>query len=123
MAHIFERVVQGVVIHYGGGIGFFQGDIQKLFEDIAVLKPTLLPGVPRLFSRVFDKVMQGKDNKGGIAKFLFDLGYVLVITTPRSYTYKRFLTLFSSQLRRIWLENRVRNRLYVNFFEFSWKLC
>jgi len=75
MAHIFERVVQGIVIRFGAGIGFFQGDVQKLFDDIAVLKPTILPGVPRLFSRVFDKVMQGKDNKGGIAKMLFDLGY------------------------------------------------
>jgi long-subunit acyl-CoA synthetase (AMP-forming) len=39
------------------------------------LKPSILPGVPRLFSRIFQKVMQGKDQKGGIAKFLFDLGY------------------------------------------------
>ena len=42
---------------------------------MAALKPTILPGVPRLFSRMFDKVMQTKDKKGGISKFLFDLGY------------------------------------------------
>ncbi len=50
-------------------------DVQKLFEDMEILKPTILPGVPRLFSRMFQKVMAGKDQKGGISKFLFDLGY------------------------------------------------
>jgi long-chain acyl-CoA synthetase len=75
MAHIFERIVQSVIFSVGASIGFFQGDVQKLFDDMAVLKPTLLPGVPRLFSRVFDKVFQAKDKKGGISKFLFDIGY------------------------------------------------
>ena len=35
LAHIFERNVQAVVFMSGGAIGFFQGDIPKLFDDIA----------------------------------------------------------------------------------------
>lgn len=88
MAHIFERVIQGLIFSAGAAVGFYSGvsqnrfkntyffkDVQKLFEDMEILKPSILPGVPRLFSRIFQKVMQGKDQKGGIAKFLFDLGY------------------------------------------------
>ena len=41
----------------GGQIGFYQGDVKLLIEDIAELKPTLLPTVPRLLNRIYDKVV------------------------------------------------------------------
>lgn len=75
MAHIFERVVQGVMLSNGARIAFYSGDVAKLFEDIAILRPTIFPGVPRLFSRMYDKVMQGVNTKGGISKYLFDFAY------------------------------------------------
>lgn len=47
---------------FGGRIGFFQGDVRKLMDDIKELKPTLFPTVPRLLNRVYDKVrwLEGK---------------------------------------------------------------
>nr|XP_046179075.1 long-chain-fatty-acid--CoA ligase 1-like isoform X2 [Oncorhynchus gorbuscha]XP_046179076.1 long-chain-fatty-acid--CoA ligase 1-like isoform X2 [Oncorhynchus gorbuscha] len=56
LAHMFERVVEGVILVHGGRIGFFQGDIRLLMDDITTLRPTVFPVVPRLLNRMFDKI-------------------------------------------------------------------
>ncbi|XP_067885499.1 long-chain-fatty-acid--CoA ligase 1-like [Heterodontus francisci] len=56
LAHMFERLVETVVLSHGAQIGFFQGDIRLLMDDIKVLQPTIFPVVPRLLNRMFDKV-------------------------------------------------------------------
>ncbi|KAM7000741.1 long-chain-fatty-acid--CoA ligase 1-like isoform 1-T1 [Tautogolabrus adspersus] len=56
LAHMFERVVQGVMIVQGASIGFFQGDIRLLSDDLNTLKPTVFPVVPRLLNRMHDKI-------------------------------------------------------------------
>ncbi|XP_056295892.1 long-chain-fatty-acid--CoA ligase 1-like isoform X1 [Pseudoliparis swirei] len=56
LAHMFERVVQGVMILHGARIGFFQGDIRLLSDDLNTLKPTVFPVVPRLLNRMYDKI-------------------------------------------------------------------
>lgn len=47
---------QGVVLIHGARIGYFQGDIRALMDDLTTLKPTIFPVVPRLLNRMFDKV-------------------------------------------------------------------
>ncbi|GAA6222628.1 long-chain-fatty-acid--CoA ligase 1-like isoform X2 [Lates japonicus] len=56
LAHMFERVVQGVMLVHGARIGFFQGDIRRLPDDLNTLKPTVFPVVPRLLNRMYDKI-------------------------------------------------------------------
>ncbi|XP_070994000.1 long-chain-fatty-acid--CoA ligase 1-like isoform X3 [Oncorhynchus clarkii lewisi] len=56
LAHMFERVVEGVILVHGGRIGFFQGDIRLLMDDLTTLRPTVFPVVPRLLNRMFDKI-------------------------------------------------------------------
>ncbi|KAA0709774.1 Long-chain-fatty-acid--CoA ligase 1 [Triplophysa tibetana] len=56
LAHMFERVVQGVILAHGARIGYFQGDIRALMDDLTTLKPTVFPVVPRLLNRMFDKI-------------------------------------------------------------------
>ncbi|NWW00199.1 ACSL5 ligase, partial [Machaerirhynchus nigripectus] len=59
LAHMFERVVQAVVYSCGAKVGFFQGDIKLLTDDMKTLKPTLFPVVPRLLNRMYDKIQSG----------------------------------------------------------------
>uniref|UniRef100_A0A8C3K2X3 Long-chain-fatty-acid--CoA ligase n=1 Tax=Calidris pygmaea TaxID=425635 RepID=A0A8C3K2X3_9CHAR len=59
LAHMFERVVQTVVYSCGAKVGFFQGDIKFLTDDMKTLKPTLFPVVPRLLNRIYDKIQSG----------------------------------------------------------------
>ncbi|XP_051560196.1 long-chain-fatty-acid--CoA ligase 1-like isoform X1 [Myxocyprinus asiaticus] len=56
LAHMFERVVEGVLLVHGARIGYFQGDIRQLMDDLKTLKPTVFPVVPRLLNRMFDKI-------------------------------------------------------------------
>ncbi|KAF1439155.1 ACSL5 ligase, partial [Pygoscelis papua] len=59
LAHMFERVVQTVMYSCGAKVGFFQGDIKLLTDDMKTLKPTLFPVVPRLLNRIYDKIQSG----------------------------------------------------------------
>eukprot|EP01114_Cavostelium_apophysatum_P003480 TRINITY_DN1338_c0_g2_i1.p1 TRINITY_DN1338_c0_g2~~TRINITY_DN1338_c0_g2_i1.p1 ORF type:complete len:663 (-),score=159.25 TRINITY_DN1338_c0_g2_i1:93-2081(-) len=75
MAHIFERAVQMICFGQGASIGFYQGSVPKLFDDIQALKPTLFASVPRLFNRLYDRVMQTIEATGGYKKFMFETGF------------------------------------------------
>nr|XP_042697968.1 long-chain-fatty-acid--CoA ligase 1 isoform X3 [Chrysemys picta bellii] len=56
LAHMFERIVECVILCHGARIGFFQGDIRLLMDDLKTLQPTVFPVVPRLLNRMFDKI-------------------------------------------------------------------
>jgi long-chain acyl-CoA synthetase len=57
----------------GARVGFFRGDIRLLTDDIKELRPTLVPVVPRVLNRIYDKVMQ-EVNKSSLKRALFDWG-------------------------------------------------
>lgn len=73
LAHMFERVVQGVMLVHGARIGFFQGDIKLLMDDLAALKPTVFPVVPRLLNRMYDKIF-GQANSS-VKRWLLGFAY------------------------------------------------
>uniref|UniRef100_A0A674DQK2 Arachidonate--CoA ligase n=1 Tax=Salmo trutta TaxID=8032 RepID=A0A674DQK2_SALTR len=56
LAHMFEKVFEGVILVHGARIGYFQGDIRLLMDDLKTLQPTVFPVVPRLLNRMFDKI-------------------------------------------------------------------
>uniref|UniRef100_A0A8C7Y823 Long-chain-fatty-acid--CoA ligase n=1 Tax=Oryzias sinensis TaxID=183150 RepID=A0A8C7Y823_9TELE len=73
LAHMFERVVQGCMLLHGGQIGFFQGDIRRLSDDLHTLKPTFFPAVPRLLNRIYDKVFGQADTS--LKRWLLQFAY------------------------------------------------
>ncbi|XP_014386892.1 PREDICTED: long-chain-fatty-acid--CoA ligase 1 isoform X3 [Myotis brandtii] len=52
----FVKVTECVMLCHGAKIGFFQGDIRLLMDDLKVLQPTIFPVVPRLLNRMFDRI-------------------------------------------------------------------
>ncbi|KAI7887248.1 uncharacterized protein EV154DRAFT_520724 [Mucor mucedo] len=75
LAHVFERAAQGIHLYKGAAIGYYQGDTLKLLDDIAELKPTVFCSVPRLFNRIYDKVLSGVKAKGGVSAMLFNSAF------------------------------------------------
>lgn len=75
MAHVFERVAQGFILFRGSAIGYYHGDTAALMDDIYELKPTIFVSVPRLFNRIYDKVLAGVNAKGRISSYLFNMAY------------------------------------------------
>jgi len=55
LAHIFEAVIQAFLSSCGAKVGYFQGNIKLIALDWKELRPTLLIGVPRVFTKTFDK--------------------------------------------------------------------
>jgi len=77
LAHIFERVMIAFITRAGGKIGFFRGILgerasEKLMEDICELKPTIFISVPRVYNRLYEKVMLTVEEQGGLSRFLFE---------------------------------------------------
>uniref|UniRef100_A0A3Q2ZB70 Long-chain-fatty-acid--CoA ligase n=1 Tax=Kryptolebias marmoratus TaxID=37003 RepID=A0A3Q2ZB70_KRYMA len=73
LAHMFERVVEGVILIHGARIGYFQGDIRLLMDDLKTLQPTVFPVVPRLLNRMFDKVFSQANTP--LKRWLLDFAF------------------------------------------------
>lgn len=72
LAHMYERLNTFFMFMLGGRVGYFRGDVKLLLEDIAVLKPTVFPSVPRLLNRLYDKVMSTVSSSR-VKKCLFNM--------------------------------------------------
>ncbi|XP_047941409.1 probable CoA ligase CCL6 [Salvia hispanica] len=75
LAHIFDQIIETYCIYSGSSIGFWQGDIRFLIEDLVVLKPTIFCGVPRVFDRIYTGIMDKISAGGPLKKSLFHLAY------------------------------------------------
>jgi long-chain acyl-CoA synthetase len=51
-----------MMISLGCKIGYWQGNVNLLVDDIGALKPTVFIGVPRVFDRIYSRVI---DQVGG----------------------------------------------------------
>lgn len=70
LAHMLERACENAMFYAGGAIGYYSGDIKELTNDLKALKPTVMPAVPRLLNRVYDKINNEISNSP-IKKMLF----------------------------------------------------
>ncbi|GMH34445.1 hypothetical protein BSKO_02279 [Bryopsis sp. KO-2023] len=62
LAHSFDRTAEEVFLMFGGAIGYWQGSITALVDDMIALKPTMFVGVPRVFDKVYHSVMHEVNN-------------------------------------------------------------
>jgi len=72
LAHIFECLVETVLLAVGGCIYYYQGNIRMLTADGVSVKPTIVIGVPRVFGKVYDKFMAKVANSSCIKKMMFN---------------------------------------------------
>jgi long-chain acyl-CoA synthetase len=75
LAHIFERMLHTMIVYTGSRIGFYQGNTALLMDDVAELRPTVFISVPRLYNRIYDKVMGGAKSASPLKRILFNLAY------------------------------------------------
>jgi len=70
LAHILEKIIMIGMIYHGCSIGFYGGDVQKLKDDMVILKPTVFVTVPRLLLRLHDVIKSGIEKLKGCKKSL-----------------------------------------------------
>ncbi|XP_037972820.1 long-chain-fatty-acid--CoA ligase 5 isoform X2 [Plutella xylostella] len=72
LAHMLERCCENALYMVGGAVGFYSGDIRRLADDLNALKPTMMPAVPRLLNRLFDRA-QAEISGSKIKKLMFNM--------------------------------------------------
>lgn len=75
LAHIFECAAETYVWACGGTICFSQGDIRMLTEDLKAVEPTMMCGVPRVYSRMYQSVMSAVAEKSCFVQWFFNKAY------------------------------------------------
>ncbi len=72
LSHMFERTVGYYLPMMCGCTVNYARSIEKLAEDLITIKPTVLITVPRIFERVYNKIMAQLAEKSPVARFLFN---------------------------------------------------
>lgn len=54
LAHIYALGVEIIMVAQGASIGYFSGTVKNLLDDLSVLRPTIICGVPRVWNRIVD---------------------------------------------------------------------
>ncbi|MBW2533728.1 MAG: long-chain fatty acid--CoA ligase [Deltaproteobacteria bacterium] len=73
-AHSYGQVAElHLLVRIGGSTGFAESP-QTIVDDLALVEPTMLVAVPRIFNRVYDGLQTKMKEGGGLPKMLFDMG-------------------------------------------------
>lgn len=86
MAHVFEKVLQGLVFSSGSRMGFSRGDPKLLIDDVLALRPTVFCGVPRVFQKVYDRVQDQVATSSWARRKLFEHCYATKRDAHRAHT-------------------------------------
>ena len=70
LAHSFGKVLEVAVIRMGVPTAI-DGRIEKVVENLGTSKPTFVAAVPRIFEKVYNKVVTGAKEGGGIKYQIF----------------------------------------------------
>lgn len=75
LAHIYERVNLVLCTHTGASVGFYSGNVQELLDDVLALRPHIFVSVPRLWNRIYDRVMGTIRGGSAVSRSLFERAY------------------------------------------------
>ena len=70
MSHSFGKVLMAAHIA-SGSVCAVDGRIPKIVENLAVVKPTVMAAVPRIFEKVYNKILEGA-KQGGLKQKIFE---------------------------------------------------
>ena len=70
MAHVFAKVLEVAIIKMGIPTAI-DGSIDRLVENMGTIRPTFMAAVPRVFEKVYNKVVAGANEAGGLKLRIF----------------------------------------------------
>jgi long-chain acyl-CoA synthetase len=72
LAHSFALLIQFGSFDLGTTIAYWERDPLKILPNLAELKPTYFPSVPRIFEKIYTAATSGMEKEGGLKKAIFD---------------------------------------------------
>ncbi len=67
MAHVFAKVLEAAWLRAGHTMSFWEGDLKKIVDNLGEVRPTVMCAVPRIFEKVYAKVVSDVDATPGLA--------------------------------------------------------
>lgn len=71
LAHSFAKVTEVVCIRIGASMAV-DGDLDELIGNVGEIRPQVMPAVPRIFEKVYNKVVSGAREAGGMKLRIFE---------------------------------------------------
>ncbi|KAJ5077260.1 long-chain-fatty-acid--coa ligase 5 [Anaeramoeba ignava] len=75
LSHVFERNLENAMVGTGGCVGFFCGDLRLVVDDIQKVAPTVFCGVPRVFMRIYDRVLERIRGESILKQYIFKVAF------------------------------------------------
>lgn len=72
LSHVFERTAGHYLGLGGGGTIYYAESIDKVPENLREIRPNVTISVPRLYEKMYDKVLRGVTEGGGVKKKMFE---------------------------------------------------
>jgi long-chain acyl-CoA synthetase len=72
LAHSFALLVQLGSFDLGATIAYWERDPLKILPNLAEVRPTYFPSVPRIFEKIYTAATSGMEKAGGLKKRIFD---------------------------------------------------
>ena len=72
LAHSFALLIQFGSFDLGATLAYWERDPLKILPNLAELKPTYFPSVPRIFEKIYTAATSGMEKEGGLKKAIFD---------------------------------------------------
>ncbi len=72
LAHSFALLIQLGSFDLGATIAYWERDPLKIMPNLAEVKPTYFPSVPRIFEKIYTAATSGMEKTGGLKKAIFD---------------------------------------------------
>lgn len=83
LCHAFERTVAYVYLTHGVSLVFAES-IDTLARDMMLARPTVMSGVPRVFEKLLDRILEGGRAQRGITRHLFTLAMAVARARGRT---------------------------------------
>jgi long-chain acyl-CoA synthetase len=74
LSHSFGKVLMAAQLQIGFATAV-DGRIDRIVDNLAVVKPTLMAGAPRIFEKVYARVEQTARSEGGVKAKIFDWAF------------------------------------------------
>jgi len=71
LAHSFALLIQLGSFDLGATLAYWERDPLKIMPNLAELKPTYFPSVPRIFEKIYTAANSGMEKEGGLKKAIF----------------------------------------------------
>lgn len=76
ICHIFERMISYLYQHFGISV-YFAESLDKISDNMQEVSPEMMTAVPRLYEKIFQKIMAKGATLTGVKKALFDWSIAL----------------------------------------------